>query len=223
MPAQKYISKVWQWHFRVHPPNIFAILLVFSFRIAMLSIFGNVPCTLKTLPNIISHYDFSLIYFSLSIPIPSIFGNAHWILKTAPQISSQMVNTIPLFLINFPYFIGFFSFSIATHSIFGNAQCTLKALPNIITNSGHHPLFFSCEISPILSLFFICKSTHFYIWKCTLDPENSAQCCHQQWAPLLSSPMHSIALPDRCTKRTSFFAGTRTHLEHIYEPWLLVM
>ena len=145
----------WKQHSKHHhqqwapSPFVFMIFpcfigFLFSFSIAMLSIFRNVPCTLRTLPNIISHYDFSLIYcyFSFSIAIPSIFGNGHWILKIAPQPSSPTVSTIPLCFYDFPYFYKFFSFSIATHSIFGNAHCTLKALPNIITNSEHHPLFF---------------------------------------------------------------------------------
>ena len=80
-----------------------------------------------------------------------------------------------------------------------------------------HCLTSSPTPSPIfpvkIPLFSICKSTHFYIWKCTLDPENSARHCHQQWAPLLSSAMHPIALPkwlQQVQKMTSFFAGTRT-------------
>ena len=101
-------------------------------------------------------------------------------------------------------------------SIFGNVLCTLKALPNIITNSGHHPLFFSYAISPILLLFFICKSPYFHIWKCTLDSGNSTQCCHQQWAPPPSSPICLTALPNiwkwsqQVHKNDKFFAGTRT-------------
>ena len=56
----------------------------------------------------------------------------------------------------------------------------------------------------VVSAFFI--TTHFYIWKCTLNSENGAQHCHQQWAPLLSSPMHQPCLNDcnRCKKMTSF-------------------
>ena len=72
---------------------------------------------------------------------------------------------------------------------------------------------FSCEISPILLPFLICKHTHFYIWKGTLDPKKSAQCCHQQWAPLLSPPMHPLALLkwlQQVQKNDKFFAGTKT-------------
>ena len=65
----------------------------------------------------------------------------------------------------------------------------------------------SCEISPLLSVVFIYKHTHFHIWKCTVAPENSAQWCHQQWSPMLSSPMHPTALSEwlqPVQKMTSF-------------------
>ena len=103
----------------------------------MFPIVRNVPCTLKTLPNIFSHYDFPLIYcyFSFSITTPSLFGNVHWILKTAPQTSTPTVSTIPLGFDDFSLFYRFFfSFSIAMLSIFGNVPCTLKLLPNIISH-----------------------------------------------------------------------------------------
>ena len=55
------------------------------------------------------------------------------------------------------------------------------------------PLFFS-DFSTILLLFYIQHSHNFHIWKCTPDPENSAQHHHQQWAPLLSSLMHPMLM-----------------------------
>ena len=127
-----------------------------SFRNALLSIFGNV----NSIPQ---HHQppflsFSMIfpllycYSSISIATPSVFGNAHRILKTAPQTSSSTVSTITLCFCNFPLFYCF-SFNIAMLSIFGNVQCTLKALPNIITNSGHHPLFFPVQFPPFYCYF----------------------------------------------------------------------
>ena len=79
--------------------------------------------------------------------------------------------------------------------MFGNVHCTLKALPDIITNSEHHPLFFPEKFALFYCCFSFAKAP-ISIWKLTLDPENSAQCCHQQWALLLSSPMQPIALPE---------------------------
>ena len=55
-------------------------------------------------------------------------------------------------------------------------------------------LFFS-DFFAILLLFFIQHSPTLNIWKCRLDPENSAHHRHQQWAPLLSSLMHPMLLP----------------------------
>ena len=200
-PYLEMHTRSWKQHSKHHRQQwtpslfvfiIFPYLLVFSLSIAMLSIFGNVPYTLKTLPNIISYYDFSLIYFSFGIAIPSIFGNAHWILKTAPWTSSPTVSSIPLCFCDLSLF---HSSSIATLSMFEAVHHSLKALPNIITNSEHHPLFFPVKF-PLFYCYFSLAKAPISIWKWTLDPENSAQCCHQQWAPLLSSPMHPIALPE---------------------------
>jgi len=69
-------------------------------------------------------------------------------------------------------FYSYFSPRKAYISIFGNAYRTLKAVPDVATNSKHHPYFF-LFFSAIFLLFFICKSMHFYFWKCTLDPESS--------------------------------------------------
>ena len=96
-------------------------------------------------------------------------------------------------------------------SIFGNVHYTLKALPNIIiTNSGHHPLFFSCAISPILLLFFISKipisifrSAHWTLGTVPNVVTNSehhhqAHQCALQPCPIYESDHN------RCTKMTSF-------------------
>lgn len=134
-------------------------------------------------------------YSSFSIATPSLFGNAHWILKTVPQTSSPTVNTIHLCFCDLFLFYCSFSFSIAMLSIFGNVHCTLKALPNIITNSDHHPLFFPVKFPHFIAIFHLQKHSFLYLEVHT-GPENSAPCCHQQWAPLLSSPMHPTALPE---------------------------
>ena len=124
---------------------------------------------------------FPLLYsYSLfSIATPSIFGNAHWILKTAPQTSSPTVRSIPLCFHYFSLFHCFFSLSIARLSIFENVHCTLKGLPNIITNSEHHTLFFP-EKFPLFYCCFSFAKHPFLFGSGPLDPENSAQCCHQQ-------------------------------------------
>ena len=108
----------------------------------------------------------------------------------------NIITNIPLFFSDFfPYFTALFVFSIATPSIFGNAHWTLKKqCPTSSPTVSTIPYFFS-EFSPILLLFFIWKSAHFLIWKCALDPENSARRRHQQWAPPLSSLSHTTAFP----------------------------
>ena len=132
----------------------------------MCSIFGNVPCTLNTLPNIISQYDFLLIYcyFSFSIATPSIIGNAHWILKKHPKHYHEQWAPSPLIFMDFSHVICFLLlFSIATYSIFGNAHCTLKALPNIITNSGHHLLFLLVKFPLFIPVSHLQKHTFLYL------------------------------------------------------------
>ena len=79
-------------------------------------------------------------------------------------------------------------------SIFGNVYCTVKAMPKIITNSEHHPLFFPLKFPLFIPIFHLQKHP-FLDLEVHMDPENSAQCCNQQWAPPLESPMHPTALP----------------------------
>ena len=164
----------------------------FSLRNALLSIFGTVNSTPQ-------HHQQPFLFFSIKFPLLYFYSSfsiaTHWILKTAPQTSSPTVSSIPLCLYYFSLFHCFFSLSIATLSMFENVHCTLKALPNITTNSEHHPLFFP-EKFPLFYCYISFAKAPISIWKWTLDPENSAQCCHQQWAPLLSSPMHPTALPE---------------------------
>ena len=88
-----------------HPPLIswfFPILLLFSFSIATLSIFGNVHYTLKSLPNIITNSEhpplflpvkFPLFYhyFSLTKAPISIFGSAQWPRKTV-STTAELTN-----------------------------------------------------------------------------------------------------------------------------------
>ena len=74
------------------------------------------------------------------------------------------------------------------------------------------PYFFLWNF-PILLPFFICKSTHFYIWKCTLDlktvPHVVTNSEHHCWAHQCTlQPCPSDC--NRCKKNDKFFAGTRT-------------
>ena len=63
----------------------------------MLSIFGNVRCTLKALPNIITNSGYHPLFIPVKFPpfycyflfakVPiSIFGSAHWTLKAVPNV-----------------------------------------------------------------------------------------------------------------------------------------
>ena len=63
----------------------------------MLSIFGNVHCTLKALPNIITNSGHHPYFFPVQFPpfychfsfakVPiSIFGSAYWTLETVPNV-----------------------------------------------------------------------------------------------------------------------------------------
>ena len=123
------------------------------------------------------HHYFLLIfsvfycYFSSRKALCSIFGSVHWTLKEYPSI----MTIIPTFTILLVFFI--------QHSytfLFGNVRWTLNTMPNMVTNHPpFFPLFFRIFFT-ILLLFFIQHSHTFHIWKCALDPENSAQCCHQQ-------------------------------------------
>ena len=171
----------------------FPIFLVFSFSIAMHSYLEMWPD-----PENIAQDDLPLWF------LPCLFFIQHshtfhiWKCtldseNSTPNIITNSEQHPSLFILFFPISLLFFM-SIATLSLFENVHCTLKALPNIITNSEHHPLF--CPEK--FTLFYCCFSfakAPISIWKWTLDPENSAQCCHQQWAPLLSSPIHPTALP----------------------------
>ena len=57
--------------------------------------------------------------------------------------------------------------------------------------------------------------THIITISVQINPGNNAQSCHQQWAPLLSSPMHLIALPNiwrwsqQVHNNVKFFVGSR--------------
>ena len=82
-----------------HPPlilGLFPILLLFSFSIATLSIFGNVHYILKSLPTVITNSEHPPLfltvksplfyhYFSFTKALISIFGSAQWPLKTVPN------------------------------------------------------------------------------------------------------------------------------------------
>ena len=91
-----------------------------------------------------------------------MFGNAPWILKTAPQTSSPSVSSILLCLYYFPISLLFFIEHSHTFHVW---KCALY--PESIAQHHHQQWapspFLSWEISPILLLFFICKSTHFYL------------------------------------------------------------
>ena len=126
----------------------------FSFSIAGLSIFGNVPLTLKTMPNMVTnHPPFFPIFLADSFAIlllffiqhshNFIFGNVHWTLTTMPN----MVTNHSLFFLFFSFlifslFYCYFSFSIATTH---NAQ------------DGH-------QTSPIFPLFFSDFSSLFFCY-----------------------------------------------------------
>jgi hypothetical protein len=98
----------------------------------------------------------------------SFFGHLPWTLKTSPNNTDHHSYS---FLI-YSLFYSYFSPRKAYISIFGNAYWTLEAVPDVATNSKHHPYFF-CFFCFFL-LFFICKSMHFYFWKCALDPESTS-------------------------------------------------
>ena len=70
-----------------------------------------------------------------------------------PQCHHQQWAPSPIFFLIFWLFSSY-------STIFGNAPWTLKTDPDVITNSEHHPPFFS-DFSPILLLFFIWKKRIF--------------------------------------------------------------
>ena len=61
-------------------------VLLFSFSISMLSIFGNVYCTLKALPNIITNSEHHPLFFLVKFPPISTFRSGQWTLKTVPNV-----------------------------------------------------------------------------------------------------------------------------------------
>ena len=95
-------------------------------------------------------------------------------------------------------------------SIFGNVHCALKALPHIITNSGHHPLFFPVQFPPFYCYFSFAKvpisifgSAHWTLETVPNVVTNSehhhqAHQCALQPCPIYESDHN------RCTKMTSF-------------------
>ena len=135
-----------------------------------------------------NHPPFFSLFFSyfVAILLPFFIQRSHtfhiWKCALDPEHSAQHGHQpspifSPFFLI-FSLFYCYFSFSIATLSIFGSVHWTLKT--HMVTN---HPPFFSLFFSDffaILLLFFSQHSHTFHIWKCTLDPENSARRRHQQ-------------------------------------------
>ena len=137
---------IYPWHWNHHPSILTIILVFFSFRNGLLSMFGNVSTSQTSSTTIlILFYDFSLILLQSFIQHGQTFHIWKYTLdpeNSTPNIIHNIEHHPPLFL----WFFLIFLFSIATLSIFGNAHCTLKELPNIITNSKHNPLLY-CHFS----------------------------------------------------------------------------
>ena len=116
-------------------------------------------------------------HFSSRKALFSIFGSVHWTLKQYPSI---MTTILTLFFQYFHYFL----------DIFHSAQPHLTCLEMCAGPWTQCPtwsptiLHFFSDFFAILLVFFIQHSHTFHIGKYTLHPENSAQHCHQQWAPL---------------------------------------
>jgi hypothetical protein len=114
----------------------FLFFFYFSCGTPLLSIFGNVHCTLKTAPpNIITNkehhpplfflfYSLFYCYFSCGTASLSIFGNTYWTLKIAPpNIITNSEHHPPLFFPDFfPILLLFFIWHSLTFHIW---KCTL--------------------------------------------------------------------------------------------------
>ena len=164
-------------------------------RDANVSISGNACWTLETVPSQ-HHHQSITIFFWFFLYFIAIFHPEKHCFLYLEVCTGPWKNTHPSWQLSLlSLFYRYFSFSIATLFIFGNVCWTLNTMPNMVTNHPpFFPLFFRIFFT-ILLLFFTQHSHTFHIWKCALDPENSAQHHHQQWAPLLSSLMHLEKFP----------------------------
>ena len=157
MPAQKYISKMWQWHFRVQPPKIYPYCIsltkyIFNqstlehnlnrfwklqfrattFVVPLFLEFGHVttlPMTYSLDSDRYNHIYVPFLHFLVKTSNISLFEH----LPLDPEcITQQYWPALLIFFWFFPYYTCFWSRD-ANVSISGNACWTLETVP-----SQHH-------------------------------------------------------------------------------------